>query len=176
MDTDRREVSMMQASSRERTRKPRRSGFVSEDLVREIASLSALDTTGLRQKWKGLFGADPSPHFGRAVLVRTISYRIQETALGGLKPATQRFLDRIAEGRSETGLERFPKRRVEAGTVLIRKWGGITHRVVALEHGVTYRNRRYKSLSEVARAITGARWSGPLFFGLKRQALEAANG
>lgn len=86
-----------------------------------FASLSALNTVGLRERWKDLFGADPSPHFGRSVLLRAISYRIQERALGGIKPATQRLLDRIAEGRSEGALKRTPA-SAGAGTVLIRRW------------------------------------------------------
>jgi len=60
--------------------------------------------------------------------------------------------------------------------LLIREWGGVSHRVTVLDNDVVYRKRRYKSLSEVARAITGARWSGPLFFCLRRRAKEAANG
>ena len=167
---------MMRAASRNRVRKRASGGLSSGDLAQYVASLGALDTAALRQRWKALFGIDPSPHFGRSLLVRAISYRIQETALGGLKPATQRFLDRIAESRPDTALHRIPEQRVDAGTVLMRQWGGVTHRVIVLEHGVTYRNRRYKSLSEVARAITGARWSGPLFFGLKHRAKEVANG
>jgi len=167
---------MMQARLRVRARKPVTVVCDSEDLAREVTSLSALDTAALRERWKAQFGADPSPHFGRSVLVSAISYRIQERALGGLKPATLRLLERIAEGRSDSDLERAPKHSASAGTVLIRQWRGITHRVVVLEQGVVYRKRRYKSLSEVARAITGARWSGPLFFGLKHRAKEAANG
>jgi hypothetical protein len=167
---------MMRAASRNRARKRAPVGCSSDDLAQDVASLGALATTALRQRWKALFGTDPSPHLGRSVLVRAISYRIQETALGGLKPATQRLLDRIAESRSETALDGIPERRVNAGTVLVRQWRGVTHRVIVLEHGMMYRNRRYKSLSEVARAITGARWSGPLFFGLKHRAKEAANG
>ena len=167
---------MMQASSRVRARKPRTVGCGSEDLARDVASLPALDTAALRERWKALFGADPSPRVGRSLLVSAISYRIQERALGGLKPATQRLLDRIVEGRSEAALERIPKRRANAGTLLIREWRGVSHRVTVLDNDVVYRKRRYKSLSEVARAITGARWSGPLFFGLKRRAKEAANG
>ena len=167
---------MMQARSRVRARRPITVGCDSKDLAPEIASLSALDTGALRERWKAQFGADPSPHFGRSVLVRAISYRIQERALGGLKPATQRLLDRIAEGRSETALERILKRRANAGTVLMRQWRGVSHRVTVVDNDMVYRNRRYKSLSEVARAITGARWSGPLFFGLKHRAKEAANG
>jgi transposase len=78
----------------------------------------------------------------------------------GRKPATQRLLDRIVEGRSELALERIPTRRPSAGTVLIRDWRGVSHRVTVLDNDVVYRKRRYKSLSEVARAITGTRWSG----------------
>lgn len=167
---------MMQARLRVRARRPITVGCDSKDLAPEITSLFALDTGAQRERWKAQFGADPSPHFGRSVLVRAISYRIQETALGGLKPATQRLLDRIAESRSETALDRILERRVNAGTVLVRQWRGVTHRVIVVEHGMMYRTRRYKSLSEVARAITGARWSGPLFFGLKHRAKERANG
>jgi len=167
---------MMQASSRNRSRKPAIVGYSSDDLERDVTSLPTLDMAGLRQRWKALFGADPSPHFGRSVLVNAISYRIQEKALGGVKPATQRLLDRIAEGRSEIGLERTANLRTSAGTVLVRQWRGVTHRVVVLEDGVMFRKGRYKSLSEVARLITGTRWSGPLFFGLKSRAREAING
>jgi Protein of unknown function (DUF2924) len=109
-------------------------------------------------------------------MVSAISCRMQERALGGLKPATQRLLDRIVEGRSEVALERIPKRRASAGTVLIREWRGVSHRVIVLDNDVVYQKRRYKSLSEVARAITGTRWSGRLFFGLPRRDKEAANG
>jgi len=109
-------------------------------------------------------------------MVKAIAYRLQERALGGLKPATQRLLDRIVEGHSEAAPERIPKRGASAGTLLIREWRGVSHRVTVLDHDVVYRKRRYKSLSEVARAITDARWSGPLFFGLRRRAEEVANG
>lgn len=166
---------MMQTDWRIKGRTRSSGSRSSDDLERDVVSLQTLDTDALRQRWKALFGSDPSPHFGRSVLVRAISYRIQEAALGGLKPATQRLLDRIAESRSETVLDRIPK-RLNAGAVLIRQWGGVTHRVLVLVDGVVYRKRRYKSLSEVARAITGARWSGPLFFGLKHRDKEAAHG
>jgi Protein of unknown function (DUF2924) len=136
----------------------------------------ALDTAALRQRWKALFGDDPSPRVGPSLMVKVIAYRLQERALGGLKPATRRLLDRIVEGRSELAPERIPKRRASAGTLLVREWRGISHRGTVVDNEVVYRKRRYKSLSEVARAITGARWSGPLFFGLKRRPKEAANG
>jgi hypothetical protein len=166
---------MMQANSRDRARKPRTVGCGSEDLARDVAGLAALDAAALRQRWKALLGADPSPRVGHSLMVKAIAYRLQERALGGLKPVTQRLLDRIVEGRSDAA-PRFPKRRASAGTLLIREWRGVSHRVTVLDHDVVYRKRRYKSLSEVARAITGARWSGPLFFGLRRRDKEAANG
>jgi hypothetical protein len=145
-------------------------------LTAEIAGLSKASMTDLRERWKTLYGKEPSGYIGRSLMIRAIAYRLQERALGGLKPSTQRVLDRIGAGRSEAGLEPIPTRRASAGTVLIREWRGVSHRVTVLDHDVVYRGRRYKSLSEVARAITGTRWSGPLFFGLKRRTKEVANG
>ena len=167
---------MMQASARDRARRPRTVGCGSEDLARDVASLPALDAATLRERWKALSGADPSPRVGRSLMIKAIAYRLQERAPGGVKPAIQRLLDRIVESRSEVALERIPKRGASAGTMLIREWRGVSHRVTVLDNDVVYRGRRYKSLSEVARAITGTHWSGPLFFGLKRRAKEEANG
>jgi len=147
-----------------------------EDLAREVAALPTLDAAALKQRWAALFGGDPPPNLGHSMLIRALAYRLQEKALGGLKPSVQRILDRVTETGSLAALERIRKRPASAGTVLIRRWRGVTHRVTVLDHDVVYRGRRYKSLSEVARAITGTRWSGPLFFGLRRQAKESANG
>jgi hypothetical protein len=102
--------------------------------------------------------------------------RNMAASLPGLKPVTRRVLDRIADDSSKDAPRSSPQRRASAGTVLIRQWRGVSHRVTVLETDVVYRGRRYKSLSEVARAITGSRWSGPLFFGLKGRAREALNG
>ena len=142
----------------------------------EIAGLSKARIEDLRERWKSLYGKEPLGHISRSLMIRAIAYRLQERAFGGLKPSTQRVLDRIGAGRSEATLEPVPKRRASTGTVLIREWRGVSHRVTVLDHDVVYRGRRYKSLSEVARAITGTRWSGPLFFGLKLRTKEVANG
>ena len=147
-----------------------------EDLAGEIATLNTLEPAALLQKWKALFGTDPSPLLARIFMIRAIAYRLQEQRYGGLKPSTQRLLDRVGEGRVDVGRRRIPDRRVSAGTVLIREWGGVSHRVTVLDRGVVYRGRRYRSLSEVAGVITGARWSGPLFFGLTHRAQKAADG
>jgi Protein of unknown function (DUF2924) len=148
----------------------------SEDLAHEVAQLLALDVPGLQRRWVTLFGAEASPRLGRQLMIRAIAYRLQEKALGGLRPSTLRILDRVADGSASAESKRAPTRRASAGTLLIRQWHGISHRVTLLDNEVIYRGRRYKSLSEVARAITGTRWSGPLFFGLKQRAKEAANG
>jgi Protein of unknown function (DUF2924) len=167
---------MGQSVSSKRRRKGPTLGGDLEELARGITRLLALDVPALRQRWAALFGDDPAPNLGRALLLRAIAYRLQEKALAGLKPSTQRVLDRVADGGSKVAHKGFPKRRASAGTVLIREWRGVRHRVTVLDNEVVYRDRRYKSLSEVARAITGSRWSGPLFFGLKGHAREAVNG
>ena len=86
------------------------------------------------------------------------------------------MLDRVCDGPPDVAIERLAKARAGAGTVLMREWRGVRHRVTVLDDEVVYRGLRYKSLSEVARVITGTRWSGPLFFGLRRRAEKAANG
>lgn len=145
-------------------------------LSAEIAGLSKTRIKDLRERWKTLCGMEPSGSIGRSFLIRVIAYRLQEEAFGGLKPSAQRILDRVCDGRGEVGQEGIPQRRVSAGTVLIREWRGVRHRVIVLDRDVTYHGRRYKSLSAVARAITGTRWSGPLFFGLKHRPKGVANG
>jgi hypothetical protein len=102
---------------------------------------------------------------------------MQENALGGLKPSAHRHLMRVAgnaaDGRRAPG---YPGLSPKPGTVLLRDWGGVTHQVRVLEDGLLFRGKRYESLSEIARAITGSRWSGPLFFGLKAAAKEQSHG
>jgi Protein of unknown function (DUF2924) len=163
---------MEQTHSINRRRKSPTVRASADELAHEIRQLPTIELTALRQKWAALFGFDPSPRLGRVLMVRAIAYRLQERALGGLKPSAQRILDRVSDGPQK----KFLKRRASAGTVLIREWHGVKHRVTVLDHDVVYRGRRYKSLSEVARAITGTHWSGPVFFGLKQRAQEVARG
>lgn len=167
---------MGRTASPERRKRQLRIGSGSEEAAQEIAHLLALDVPALRLKWEALFGASPSPNLGRVFMVRAIAYRFQERVFGGLKPSTQKILDRVCDTRGEIAQQHIPRPRAGAGTVLIREWRGVRHRVTVLDRNVVYRGRRYKSLSEVARTITGTRWSGPLFFGLKNRAKEAARG
>ena len=147
----------------------------SQDLEKEIERILSLDIPALRERWTSLFGTSPSPLLSRVFMSRAIAYRMQEKVFGGLKPSIQRILDRACE--TEGNDRRFAqRRRASAGTLLIREWHGVKHRVTVLDRDVLYRNRRYKSLSEVVRAITGTHWSGPLFFGLKNRGKEGRRG
>ena len=145
-------------------------------MARVIAELSALDAEALRQRWVRLLGDDAPLTLGHSTLIQAIAYRLQERAFGGLKPSTLRILNRVACESTSANSKRVPAYKTRTGTVLIREWGGVTHRVTVLDADVVYRGRRYKSLSEVARLITGTHWSGPLFFGLRNRFKEKAHG
>jgi hypothetical protein len=146
-------------------------------LASEIASLSKLGIDELRERWKAMFGMAPSRDISRSFLTRAIAYRLQEKALGGLKPSTRRFLAEFSRDRANgSALAAAPSRVVQPGAVLMREWRGISHQVSVLEKGFRLRGKRYRSLSGVAREITGTRWSGPLFFGLKRSQEERRDG
>ena len=139
-----------------------------EALTVEIASLSQLGIDELRERWKAMYGKAPSRGIGRSFLTRAIAYRLQERAYGGLKPSTRRLLARVAEETSTGCSAQKPQiRKAQSGTILIREWQGNAHRVTMLDDGVSFNGKRYRSLSEVAREITGSRWSGPRFFGLR---------
>ena len=131
------------------------------DLAAALAALERASRARLAELWAGYFGSKPPPRTSRALLLRAVAYQLQEGALGGLSPATCRRL-----GGPEPAPLR-PPRGPRPGTVLVREWHGVGHQVRVIEDGVLYRGERYRSLSEVARRITGTRWSGPRFFGLK---------
>ena len=136
-------------------------------LIGQIATLEALGIEQLRSRWAEAYGRPPPPCSHRQFLVRCLAHRLQENALGGFAPAQRRRLADLAarlEGDAETAL--FLPLRIKPGTRLIRAWRGKRHQVTVLEDGFDYRGERYGSLSAIARAITGARWSGPAFFGL----------
>jgi DUF2924 family protein len=148
-----------------------------EALCTEIADLSKADIKDLRERCKVLYAKEPSAHIGRSFLVRAVAYRLQEKAFGGVKLSTGRLLARVAE---ETANEISPKkprsRKAGTGTMLVREWQGNVHRVTMLDDGVSFNGKRYRSLSEVAREITGSRWSGPRFFGLRLPSMENNHG
>ena len=138
-------------------------------LEAEIGGLHELDSATLRDRWQELYGSVAPKRMGRDLLTRAIAYRMQEKAQGGLKPDLRRHLQRMAKNLKTQGDRTITSRpRIKPGTRLLREWKGETHSVTALEEGFEFQGARYRSLSEIAREITGTRWSGPAFFGLKQ--------
>ena len=156
-------------------RNPSRSG--TRSLTEELAELRGLDLTALRQRWRVLYRTEAPVHIGQALLLQAVAYRLQERVLGGLKSSTRRLLERAAEDKVDRRPPtEAPATKVTPGSVLIREWHGVSHRVTVLEDGALYRGKRYHSLSEVTRVITGTHWSGPRFFGLRPPSKEREHG
>lgn len=133
----------------------------------DLAALIELDATALRARWRELYGRSAPRYMRRDLLARTLAYRIQELAYGGLKPSTRRRLLRIATGEAHTGdSNRSATPILRPGVRLIREWDGQPHVVEVIAEGFAWRGACYPSLSSIARAITGTNWSGPRFFGL----------
>ncbi len=136
-----------------------------------LAALQAAPTTDLKQQWRELFGTEPPP-FNRPYLPSRLAYRIQELAYGGLRPETRARLEALGEqlDGGNVVLRRIrADSRPLAGTRLIREWQGVQHVVTVLLDGFEFEGRPYRSLSALARHITGTRWNGWTFFGLKSQ-------
>ena len=133
-----------------------------------LSRLTELNLGELRQEWRTLYKAEASPHLSRELLVRAVAYRMQEVALGGLRPGRLRQLRQFAQQFKQTGQATIRARpELKPGTRLMREWQGRTYDVLVLDDGFSWQNTCYRSLSAIARKITGTAWSGPLFFGLK---------
>ena len=133
-----------------------------------LSRLLTLDIGELRQQWRGLYKTQAPRHFSRELLVRAVAYRMQEVALGGLRPVRQRQLRQMAQQFNRIGAAYTPPRpELKPGTRVMREWHGRTYDVLVLDDGFSWQNTRYRSLSALAGKITGTAWSGPLFFGLK---------
>jgi len=136
-----------------------------------LAALKTTSTPDLKSQWRELFESEP-PAFNRRYLESRLAYRIQELAYGGLKPDTVKRLEALGEqldGRNITLRRIRADLKPIAGTRLVREWQGIEQTVTVLADGYEWQGRPYRSLSAVARAITGTRWNGWVFFGLKSQ-------
>jgi hypothetical protein len=144
-------------------------------LNQQLAALPKMDRKALQGLWERLFLNPPSRSLRREVLVPIIAYRLQEVAFGGLKGSVDRQLRALAHNGSQGGklIEGLTLRH-KAGARYIREWQGKLHEVSVLPEGYEYNGHIYRSLSEIARGITGTRWSGPAFFGLKRRGTERA--
>ncbi len=138
-------------------------------LAERVRELSALDLGGLRLQWRNVFGRNAPAHLTKPLLSRILAYRLQADAYGDLDHDVRRALEgvrRSAEAGADRSGSLSPARRIKPGSVLVREWGGHLHRVMALNEGFIWDGETYRSLSHVARAITGVRWNGPRFFGL----------
>jgi hypothetical protein len=151
------------------------------DIETQIIELEALTTADLQIEWRRLYRAMPPTRLSRDLLIRGVAYRVQEQAHGGLSLGTKRRLRSLSDGADQPdGSAAAPAIALKPGTKLVREWHGHAHTVSVLDDGFEYQSGRYRSLTQIARRITGVHWSGPLFFGiskLRRVAVEgAANG
>ena len=147
-----------------------------ETLGVDLEALRKLAREELKRRWHCLYGSTCPAHMSRILLLRALAYRMQEQALGGLDRATRRRLARAADDLAGARPPAASRPKIKPGTRLLREWQGVVHEVIVLESSVHYRGESWPSLSAVAREITGARWSGPRFFGVISGPKEAQNG
>jgi Protein of unknown function (DUF2924) len=139
----------------------------------EIARLRGLDNEALRARWRTVFRSKAPAGLSRHLLLAIITYRLQAEVLGDLDAGTLRLLKKLELAPSKS--EAIPltkalcdrRRTLSPGTILLREWNGQTHKVMVVDQGFAWGGATYDSLSKIAQAITGTRWSGPRFFGLR---------
>jgi Protein of unknown function (DUF2924) len=149
------------------------------DIEAEITHLRDFDLSGLRARWHSVFRRKAPDHLPRHLLYRILAYRVQADRFGNLDRDTQRFLDQVAAGtRSANEIpttRNHPSRHgLQPGTILVREWDSKPQRVMVLEDGFAWNGTTYRSLTEIAFAMTGTRWSGPRFFGIRGRAEKPA--
>jgi hypothetical protein len=148
----------------------------------EIAHLRGLDLKGLRSRWQGVFQRPPPEYIPRHLLFAIIAYRIQADRFGDLDHETRQVLDRTDSNEIGSAvsarLVSFDQKRTELtpGTVLVREWDRRSQRVMVMADGFAWNGETYDSLSKVAFAITGTKWNGPRFFGLRDKEDRSAVG
>jgi DUF2924 family protein len=138
--------------------------------------LKSLDSTALKVAWRAIFKSAPPRAAHKEFFVRFLAHEFQVRMHGGLRKSSLKTLSESDQAKnSPAGVALAANKTLRAGTRLLRQWGGAAHEVTVMERGYAYRGRSYTSLSEIARCITGARWSGPRFFGLRHQSERAAS-
>jgi hypothetical protein len=148
------------------------------DIEAEIAHLSVLGLDGLRSRWRSEFGRAAPIHLSKHLLLRLLAYRLQAQAFGDLSPGTRRLLDGLAKSKgvneqnTKIAVPLPNQGRLMPGTVLVREHEGHHHHVVVAEDGFVWNGKTYPSLSKAAFAITGTKWNGPRFFGLREKVVE----
>lgn len=157
-----------QTSTTETSRPAGRPSSLGNRVHAELAALENMNLHDLRATWKKLYRTEAPRFFRRELLVRACAYQIQVKAYGGLSPKTRRRLLKIAaEAEQGTFTTAGAPRRLRPGTRLVREYDGITHTVEVLANGFAWNDRKFRSLSAIAKAITGTNWNGHAFFGLK---------
>jgi hypothetical protein len=137
--------------------------------------LKSLDVAALKAAWRAAFKSAPPRAAHKAFFARFLAYEFQVRSNGGLRKSSLKALNEFERAENSSAEVAARETKFRAGTSLLREWGGSTHEVMIMERGYAYRGRSYTSLSEIARCITGARWSGPRFFGLRSQSKRAAS-
>ena len=149
---------------------------MSDTVLRQLAELQTLSIGDLRERWRSLYGSEPPPSYKSKYLVRRLAYRVQELAYGGLSENARETLRQVADEDAQARRRPSARKRARnlpvAGTKLVREWNGQRFEVLVARDGFDFQGRRYRSLSAVAKAITGAHRSGPAFFGLKASGKE----
>jgi hypothetical protein len=143
-----------------------RASLTSDRLRAELERIAGMDLPALAARWRRVFGRAAPPGLSRALLQRGLAYRVQADALGDLDRETLKALGRMGQGGEVIPL---PETRTRPGTLLVREWQGAIHSVMVLDEGYAWNGQTYESLSKVAHAITGTRWNGPRFFGLRQK-------
>jgi Protein of unknown function (DUF2924) len=173
---------IVQSRLRDIMQAARRAGPAStrKSIEDEIAHLRGLDLKGLRARWQGVFQKSAPAHLPRRLLFAILAYRIQADRFGDLDHETRQFLDHTEGAESGSAISarlvRFDQKRTELapGTVLVREWDRRAHRVMVMANGFAWNGQSFESLSKVAFAITGTKWNGPRFFGLRAKEAQSA--
>jgi len=141
-----------------------------DDVAANLQELEQMDSAALRTEWRRLYRAHPPKGVRRDLLLLGVAWKIQEQAYGGLGAANKRRLADLAETLGRDGdITRSRVARLRPGAKLVREWRGETHTVTVADDGFEWKGRHWRSLSVIAREITGGHWSGPRFFGLKEK-------
>ena len=147
-----------------------------DDVSARVQALEQMDHADLRREWRRLYRALPPKRVTRDLLMLGVAWKIQEQAYGGLSAATKRRLADLATALERDGdVTRNRVTHLRPGAKLVREWRGKTHSVTVVEDGFQWNGKRWRSLSAIAREITGVHWSGPRFFGLNSKAKIGAN-
>jgi hypothetical protein len=144
--------------------------FAVDAIERQVSSIQNFTTDQLNDVWRERLGTEPPAIRSREVLLRLLAWRVQSEAFGGLDAPTELKLREIAKALERDGsYEPKIRRELSPGVILTREWKGVAHKVTVTASGFQHQGKGYRSLSDIARTITGTRWSGPRFFGLEQK-------